>query len=48
MLMAGGAAEVLPVSLSKSLPPQRTYPRVFCFLVLAKWEQPALHLHGWM
>ena len=50
LLMAGGAAELLPVSLSCPLPLRRTQPLpVFlcCFLFLRKWAQPEKHPDGW-
>ena len=48
--VAGGAAEVLPVPLTRPLPLLKTHPPsllVCCFLVSVRWEQPVQHPDGW-
>ena len=47
LLVAGGAAEVLQVSLNCPLPLQRTHPLallIYCFLFLRRWELPVQQL----
>jgi hypothetical protein len=50
LLMAGGAAEVLPFSLSCPLPLLRTHPPsllVCCFFDLAEMGAPRVRVYGW-
>jgi len=49
LLVAGGAAEVLPVSFNSSLPLRRTHLPTFvcCFCVFAAIGVPAQNLGGW-